>query len=538
MASAEVCPREVTTDAGIRLKTVYTEKEQAGFDASKELGLPGEYPFTRGIYPNMYRGRLWTIRQNAGYGSPQDTNERYKYLLTQGETGINYVEDQPTKLGLDSDHPSAYGEIGREGVPIDTVEDMKEAFKDIPLDRVSVSMVTNRVSSYAMFLVMAQEYGFSWRQVRGTIRNDVFTCYNASKSYTYPPEHALRLALDASEFFEAHVPRFNLASFVGQHYRQAGATAVQEMGFVLAGACAYMEALKNRGLDLDRFAPRVSFFLDIQDDFFEEIAKFRAARRLWAKLMREKYGTKNPNSWKFRFAAQTSGTSLTVQEPENNIIRTTLHALAAVLGGVQSLTTDAYNEAFSLPTEKTARIAVRTQQIIAYESGIPRVVDPLGGSYFLEELTCTLEREVSGYLQKIEGLGKGSILQGMLRATREGHFQREVTRSAYEKQKAINEGKKIIVGVNKFTTAEKPEGEVLKIPLMVQEEKIKSLRRLKERRDERLVREKLAALKEAARSNENVMPKVIEAVSVYATHGEITATLKEVFGAYQETPVF
>jgi methylmalonyl-CoA mutase N-terminal domain/subunit len=524
-----LCNREI--------KTVYTPTDIQEIDYDRDLGMPGEYPFTRGIHGNMYRGRLWTIRQIAGYGSPEATNQRYKYLLQVGQTGINYIEDQPTKMGLDSDHPMAEGEIGREGVPIDSLEDMEIAFADIPLNKIGVTLVTNHQSIFAMYLVAAQKMGYSLNELRGTIRNDPFTCLNGSKTSAHPPEPAVRLSVDIIEYCLKNVPKFNSTSITGQHYREAGCTATQEMAFALSSAMALTEAVIERGIDVDQFAPTLSFFFDVHIDFFEEIAKFRAGRRLWARIMRERFKAKNPNSWKFRFAAQTAGSSLTAQQPENNVVRTSIQALAAVLAGIQSLHTTSADEVYALPTEKAVRTAVRTQQIIAYETGVINTVDPLGGSYFVEKLTNDMEKEMEEYIKKIEDMGNGSMLKGMIRATEEGYFQREFYRSALEYQMAVEKGEKVIVGVNKFVVEEEPDLEILKVSLAFQEEKIRRLKELRARRDNIQLEKALGALKDAAAAKKNIMPYVIEAVKLYATEGEITHALQEVLGSWRETPI-
>lgn len=524
-----LCDREI--------KSVYTPADIQGMDYERDSGMPGEYPFTRGIHSNMYRGRLWTIRQIAGYGSPEATNQRYKYLLKMGQTGINYIEDQPTKMGFDSDHLMAEGEIGREGVPIDSLEDMEIAFDGIPLDKIGVTLVTNHHAIFAMYLVAAQKMGFNLNDLRGTIRNDPFTCLNGTKTSSYPPEAAVRLSVDIIEYCLENVPKFNSTSITGQHYREAGCTATQEIAFAFSSAMALTEAVIDRGIDVDRFAPTLSFFFDVQMDFFEEIAKFRAGRRLWARTMRERFKAKNPNSWKFRFAGQTAGSSLTAQQPENNVVRTTIQALASVLAGIQSLHTTSSDEVYALPTEKAVRTAVRTQQIIAYETGVINAVDPLGGSYFVEKLTNDMEKEMEEYLRKIEGMGNGSILKGMIRATEEGYFQREFYRSALEYQRAVEKGEKTIVGVNKFVVEEEPELEILKVSLAFQEEKIRRLQELRARRDNVQLQKVLGTLKEAAATKKNIMPYVIEAVSLYATEGEIIMALQEVLGSWKETPI-
>jgi methylmalonyl-CoA mutase, N-terminal domain len=524
-----LCDREI--------KTVYTHADIQDLDYDRDLATPGDYPFTRGIHSNMYRGRLWTIRQIAGYGSPEATNQRYKYLLQMGQTGINYIEDQPTKMGLDSDHPMAEGEMGREGVPIDSLEDMEIAFEGIPLDKIGVTLVTNHHPIFAMYLVAAQKMGFNLKDLRGTIRNDPFTCFNGTKTSSYPPEQAVKLSVDIIEYCLEYVPKFNSSSITGQHYREAGCTATQEIAFAFSSAMALTEAVMERGIDVDRFAPTLSFFFDIQMDFFEEIAKFRAGRRLWARIMREQFKSKNPNSWKFRFAGQTAGSSLTAQQPENNVVRTSVQALAAVLAGIQSLHTTSADEVYALPAEKAVRTAVRTQQIIAYETGVINTVDPLGGSYYVEKLTNDMEKEIEEYIGKIKSMGKGSMLRGMIRATEEGYFQREFYRSALEYQKAIERGEKTIVGVNKFVVEEESDLEILKVSLAFQEDKIRRLQELKARRDSSQLQKSLDALKDAAATKKNIMPYVLDAVKLYATEGEIIMALQGVLGSWKETPI-
>jgi len=520
------------TCSGIEVKTVYGPGDLPQFDPKKHLGNPGEFPFARGIYPTMYRGRLWTMRQYAGFGSAEESNRRYRFLLSQGQTGLSVAFDLPTQLGLDSDHPQAKGEVGKVGVAIDSIHDMETLFEKIPLGSVSVSMTINATAAVllAMYLAIAAKRRIPWSRLSGTIQNDLLKEYIARGTYIYPPPASLRIIVDILTFCQEKVPRWNTMSISGYHIREAGATAVQELAFTFADAVAYIEAAVRAGLDVDAFSPRLSFFLAAHNQFFEELAKFRAARRIWAKLMRERFRAKNPLSWAFRFHTQTSGVTLTAQEPENNVIRVTLQAMAAVLGGTQSLHTNSRDEAMALPSEESVRIALRTQQIIAHESGVADTADPVGGSYFLESLTDSVEKEVWAYLHKIDDMG------GMLRAIEEGYIQREIQSSAFHYQKKIESKEQIIVGLNEY--AGKPEKARFRLHAAgrkIEKAQVEALRRLKRTRSGRAVKQRLEALRRAAGSPGNLMPYLIAAVKAEATLGEISDVLRDVYGMYQET---
>jgi methylmalonyl-CoA mutase N-terminal domain/subunit len=523
------------THSKIDIKETYTEDELGSFTSHKDLGSPGEYPFVRGVYPRMYRSKLWTMRQYAGFGTAEDSNKRYRFLLSQGQTGLSVAFDLPTQLGLDSDDPQALGEVGKVGVAIDTLEDMKTLFTDIPLDRVSVSMTINATAAIllAMYLALADERNVSWNQLAGTIQNDLLKEYIARGTYIFPPQPSMAIAVDILAFCHEKVPQWNTMSISGYHIREAGATAVQELAFTLADAIAYVEEAIRSGLDVDAFAPRLSFFLAAHNNLFEEIAKFRAARRLWARIMRERFKAKNPQSWKFRFHTQTSGVTLVAQEPENNVVRVTLQALSAVLGGTQSLHTNSRDEALALPSQESAQIALRTQQIIAHESGITDTVDPLGGSYFVESLTNALENKVLEYIEKIDDLG------GMLRAIEGGYIQREIQDSAYDYQKQVEDGEQIVVGLNAFSNEhDEVRFDLYSPPEELEKNQVSKLQALKRKRDHVLVEKVLHDLKTAAGSKKNVMPPLLDAVKTMATLGEITAVLKEVYGAHTENVNF
>ena len=510
--------------------------EREGFDYERDLGYPGEYPFTRGVYPTMYRGRLWTMRQFAGYGTAEETNKRFHYLLKEGQTGLSTAFDMPTLMGLDSDHPLAHGEVGVEGVAVDTLRDFEILFEGIPLDKVSTSFTINPSAPviYAMYIAIGDKQGVPRERLRGTIQNDMLKEFIAQKEWVVPPEPSVKLIVDVFEFGIQETPKFNLISVSGYHIREAGATAVQELAFTLADGMAYVEACLERGLDVDAFAPQISFFFNSHNSFFEEIAKFRAARRIWARVMRERYGAKTPRSWMLKFHTQTAGCTLTEQQPLNNIVRVTLQALAAVLGGTQSLHTNAYDEALALPTEESARIALRTQQIIAYESGVADVIDPLAGSYFVESLTNRLERKALDYIEKIERMGEGSMLKGVLRGIEAGFFQKEIAEAAYEYQKQVESGEQVIVGVNKYVIEEDRKPTILKVDPEVEKRQIERLKRVKRERDNARVERCLKELKRAAEDGANTMPYILEAVKAYATVGEIMDVFREVYGTYQE----
>jgi methylmalonyl-CoA mutase, N-terminal domain len=521
-----------------QIKRLYTPEDIKDLDYERDLGSPGEYPFTRGIYPTMYRGRLWTMRQFAGFGGPEETNRRFKYLLEQGQTGLSTAFDMPTLMGLDSDHPLADGEVGVEGVAVDTLRDFEILFDGIPLDKVSTSFTINPSAPviYAMYIAIGDQQGVPRDQLRGTIQNDMLKEFIAQKEWVIPPRPSVDLIVDIFEFGIKETPKFNLISISGYHIREAGSTAIQELAFTIADGCAYVEAAMRRGIDIDKLGPQLSFFFNSHNSFFEEIAKFRAARRLWARLMRERYGAKNPESWKLRFHTQTAGCSLTEQQPLNNIIRVTIQALAAVLGGTQSLHTNSYDEALALPSEEAVRIALRTQQIIAYESGVADTIDPLAGSYFVEALTNEIERAALDYIKKIEEMGHGSILEGVLVGIENGFFQREIAQAAYEYQKQVESGEQIIVGVNKYVMPqdEKAKVNILRVDPEVQRRQIERLKRVRAERDNRAVKRALERLEEAARSRENTMPYILEAVKAYASVGEIMEVLKKVHGTYRE----
>ncbi len=531
--SSERCSA-FTTISGAAVNDLYTPADIEKLDYLRDLGFPGQYPYTRGVQENMYRGRLWTMRQFSGFGDAYDSNRRYRFLLEQGQTGLSVAFDMPTIMGYDSDHPRAEGEVGRCGVAIDSLADMEVLFNGIPLDQITTSMTINGPASvlWCMYLAAAEKQGVTWDKVGGTIQNDILKEYIAQKSWIFPPEPSMRLITDIFAFASRHVPRWNTISISGYHIREAGSTAVQELAFTLANGFAYVEAGIAAGLAVDDFAPRLSFFFNAHLDFFEEICKYRAARRIWARRMKEHYGAKNPRSWMMRFHTQTAGCSLTAQEPENNIVRTALEALAAVLGGTQSLHTNSMDEVLALPTEKAVRIALRTQQIIAYESGVANTVDPLGGSYFIEALTNRMETEAEDYFRRIDELG------GVLAAIDQGFFQQEIADAAYAFQQAVERGERIVVGVNRFASDDPVQIELLKIDPAVEQKQVERLRELKQKRDAIAVSVSLDRLKKAAAGTENLIPHILEAVKAYATEGEIIAALKEVFGEYKEKPLF
>ncbi|HEY4422776.1 MAG TPA: methylmalonyl-CoA mutase family protein [Pyrinomonadaceae bacterium] len=497
----------------------------------KDLGAPGEFPYTRGIYPNMYRGRLWTMRQYAGYATAEESNARYKYLLAQGTTGLSVAFDLPTQIGLDSDDPLAHGEVGKVGVAIDSLEDMERLFDGIPLAEVSTSMTINATAAIllSLYLAVARKQGVPFGKVRGTLQNDILKEYIARGTYIYPPGPSLRLVTDIFGFCAREVPNWNTISISGYHIREAGSTAVQEVAFTLADGITYVEAALKTGLAIDDFAPRLSFFFNAHNNLLEEIAKFRAARRLWARIMRDRFKARDPRSLMLRFHTQTAGSSLTAQQPEVNIVRTTIQALAAVLGGTQSLHTNSMDEALALPTESTARVALRTQQVIAYESGVVETADPLGGSYAIEHLTDEIEEGAVEYLKKIEAMG------GMLRAIEVGYVQREIQEAAYRYQKAVEAQEQVVVGVNRFQLEEEPPVNVLRIDPALEEAQVGRVRALRERRDTQLVTAALAKLKQAATTDENLLPRILECVESYATVGEISNALREIWGEYRET---
>ncbi|MGQ9502047.1 MAG: acyl-CoA mutase large subunit family protein [Anaerolineae bacterium] len=494
-----------------------------------QLGFPGQYPFTRGIYPTMYCGRLWTMRQYAGYATAEETNARYKFLLDQGQTGLSVAFDLPTQLGYDADDPLAQGEVGKVGVSVSSLADMERLFSGIPLDKVSTSMTINAPAAVllAMYIAVAKKQGVSPNQLRGTVQNDILKEYVARGMYIFPPTPSMRLVTDLFEYCKEHMPRWNTISISGYHIREAGATAVQEVAFTFANAIAYVEAALKAGLEIDEFASQLSFFFAAQNHLFEEVAKFRAARRLWARLMRERFGARDPKSMMLRFHTQTAGVALTAQQPMNNIVRVTIQALAAVLGGTQSLHTNSMDEALSLPTEETVQIALRTQQIIAYESGVTETVDPLAGSYYVEHLTDEIERRVVDYLERIDRMG------GALSAIESGFMQREIQESAYRYQQAVESGKRIVVGVNRFQAHKERHLRTLRIDESVQRAQAQRLERLRAERDPSAVIRALRELELAAAGDDNVMPYILQAVETYATLGEICAVLRRVFGEYR-----
>ena len=511
----------------------YGPEDLAGWDSERDLGRPGHYPFTRGIYPTMYRNRLWTMRQYAGYGTAAESNARYRYLLSQGTTGLSVAFDLPTQIGLDSDHPLALGEVGRAGVAIDSLEDMELLFQGIPLDRVSTSMTINATAAIllALYLAVAEKQGVSLTQVSGTVQNDILKEYVARGTYIYPLKPALRLVTDIFAFCHQHVPEWNTISISGYHIREAGSTAVQEVAFTLADAIGYIEAALQHGLAVDDFAPRLSFFLNSHNGLLEEVAKFRAARRLWARLMRERFKAENPRSWMFRFHTQTGGSTLTAQQPDVNVARVTLQALAAVLGGTQSLHTNSRDEALSLPTDTSATLALRTQQIIAFESGVTNTVDPLAGSYYVEKLTGEIEQGAEEYLRKIDAMG------GVERAIEVGYMQREIQQAAYEYQERIESGEQVVVGVNRYSVNEATSIPILRIDPEIERLQVERLRKLRAGRDNARAQAALKEVEATARTDANLMPVILNAVKAYATVGEIADGLRLVFGEYRESVV-
>jgi methylmalonyl-CoA mutase N-terminal domain/subunit len=520
--------------SGVEIKPLYTDEDLEGVDLQASLGYPGEYPFARGIQPTMYRGRLWTMRQYSGFASAGETNRRYRYLLGQGQTGLSIAFDLPTQLGYDSDHPLARGEVGRVGVPIDTLRDMEILFKDIPLDKVSTSMTINATAPVllAMYLVLARRQGIDPARLEGTVQNDILKEYIARGTYIFPPGPSLRLTTDIFEYCGKNLPRWNTISISGYHMREAGATAVQEIAFTLANAVAYVRAAIDRGLNVDEFAGRLSFFFDAHNNLLEEVAKFRAARVLWARIMREKFGAKEPRSGMLRFHTQTAGCTLTAQQPLNNIVRVAVQALAAVLGGTQSLHTNSYDEAYATPSEEAVTAALRTQQILAYESGVADSADPLGGSWLVETLTREIEAAAQQYLEKIDALG------GALAAIEGGFPQREIQESAYRYQKEVEETKRVVVGVNRFASPYPKIKELVRINPEEAKKQVARLRRVKRERDAGAVAAALENLERVARSGENTMPAVIRCVEAYATIGEICDSLRRVFGVQREFLIF
>ncbi len=524
-----------TSLSGEDVDILYTPEDVKDINHDEEIAYPGEYPYTRGIHHNLYRGKLWTMRQFAGFGSPEDTNQRFKYLLEHGQTGLSTAFDLPTLMGWDSDAPLSEGEVGICGVAISSLEDMKILFDGIPLDKVSTSMTINSPAAmvFAFYLAVAELQGVPFNKLRGTMQNDILKEYIAQKEYIYPPEPSMRIIVDMIDYCKDNVPQFNPVSVSGYHIREAGSTAMQELAFTLADGFAYIEACIERGMNVDDFAPRISFFFNSHLDFFEEIAKFRAARKIYAKRMRNKYGAKDPKSWTLRFHTQTAGCSLTAQQPENNIIRTAIEALAGVLGGTQSLHTNSMDETLALPSDKAVKIALRTQQIIAYEHGVINTIDPLGGSYYVEALTRKMEDEAEKYFEKIDSLG------GVIPAIEAGFFQKEIADAAYRYQRELDNKEKIVVGVNDFVEEEeKIDIPILTISKEVEEMQIKRLKELKASRNNEKVKLCLHSLVQSAKDNTNLMPKILDCARNYVTLGEMCSELKTVFGVYEEQTVF
>jgi len=525
--------KKFMTTSSAPVNRLYTPLDIADMDYERDLGMPGEFPYTRGVHSTMYRGRLWTMRMFAGFGTAEETNHRFKYLLEQGQTGLSVAFDMPTLYGYDADAPEAIGEFGKCGVAISSLADMEALFDGIPMGDVSTSMTINSPAAiiWAMYIAAAEKQGYDRSILRGTIQNDILKEFIAQKEFIFPPEPSMRLVTDTIEFGAQEMPMWNTISISGYHIREAGSTAVQELAFTLADGFAYVEAAMKRGLDIDDFAPRLSFFFNAHMDFFEEIAKNRAARRIWARAMKDKYGAKNPRSWMLRTHAQTAGATLTAQQPENNIVRVTLQALAAVLGGTQSLHTNSMDEALALPSEKAVTIALRTQQIIAHESGVPNTIDPLAGSYYLEQLTDKMEAEANHYFQQIEALG------GVIRGIEAGFFQREIAESAYRYQMEIDNRERIVVGINDYVAQEPVQIPILEMDPQGYERQAARLARVRAERDNAATEKALRALADAARGDNNLMPPIIEAVKAYATLGEIMGVFRQVFGEYHE-PVF
>jgi methylmalonyl-CoA mutase N-terminal domain/subunit len=526
-------PAAPETSSHIPIHPLYTPEDLNARDQEREVGYPGDYPYTRGVQATMYRGRLWTMRQYAGMGDAEESNKRYKYLLANGTTGLSVAFDLPTQIGLDSDHPLAVGEVGKVGVAIDSIEDMQRLFDGIDLTKISTSMTINATASIllALYVAVARRQGADIRQLSGTVQNDVLKEYIARGTYIYPPAQAMRIITDLFAWTNQNVPEWNTISISGYHMREAGSTAVQEVAFTLANGIAYVQGAIDAGLDVDKFAPRLSFFFNAHNNFLEEVAKFRAARRMWARIMRENFKAKNPRSWMLRFHTQTAGSTLAAQQPENNIVRTALQALAAVLGGTQSLHTNSYDEALALPTEQAARIALRTQQIVAYESGVPQTVDPLAGSYYIEALTNEIESRANEYLGKIEALG------GMIKALERGYVQQEIQNAAYEYQQQIDREEAVVVGVNRFAVGEEKPIAIQRIDESLERKQVERLRALRAGRDQGPWQAALQQIEAAACSGENLMPRILAAVEANATVGEISDTMRRVFGEYKEAVV-
>jgi methylmalonyl-CoA mutase, N-terminal domain len=530
---ATAVPEEQETSSHIPVRPLYTPADLEEWDYDREVGYPGQYPYTRGVQATMYRGRLWTMRQYAGMGDAEESNKRYKYLLANGTTGLSVAFDLPTQIGLDSDNPLAMGEVGKVGVAIDSIDDMQRLFGGIELTKISTSMTINATASIllALYVAVARRQGAEIRKLSGTVQNDVLKEYIARGTYIYPPQQAMRIITDLFAWTNQNVPDWNTISISGYHMREAGSTAVQEVAFTLGNGMAYVQAAIDAGLDVDQFAPRLSFFFNAHSNFLEEVAKFRAARRMWARIMREHFKAKNSRSWMLRFHTQTAGSTLTAQQPENNIVRTAMQAMAAVLGGTQSLHTNSYDEALALPTEQSARIALRTQQIIAFESGVPQTIDPLAGSYYVESLTNEIEKQAQGYLDKIEALG------GMLKAIERGFVQQEIQNAAYEYQRKVDHLEAVVVGVNRFAQEEEKPIPILRIDEALERKQVERLRALRARRDQTPWQAAIRKVEDAARSGENVMPLILTAVEANATVGEISDAMRKVFGEYKEAVV-
>lgn len=525
--------KDFSTASFSPVKPLYGPSQETDKNFESKLGFPGEYPFTRGIQPTMYRGKLWTMRQYAGFGTARESNERYKYLLQQGQMGLSVAFDLPTQIGYDSDDPIAYGEVGKVGVAIDTLADMEILFNEIPLDKISTSMTINSTAAIllALYIGAAEKKNIPKNKLSGTIQNDILKEYIARGTYIFPPKPSMRLINDVFSYCANEVPNWNTISISGYHIREAGSTAAQEVGFTLANGITYVEAALKSGLGIEDFAKRISFFFNAHNDFFEEVAKFRAARRLWAKIMKERFHAKDARSMMMRFHSQTAGSTLTAQQIDNNIVRVTIQALAAVLGGTQSLHTNSRDEALSLPTEESARTALRTQQILAFESGVANTIDPLAGSYFVEALTDQIESEAEKYIIKIDNIG------GMVAAIEAGYVQSEIQNAAFKFEKELEAGNKIVVGVNKFKTDEKPHENLLTIDLSVQKNQIKFLHEIKSQRSNSDVKNKLDSLKKAASGSDNLLPYILDAVKCYASIGEISNALRSIFGEYKEKVV-
>jgi len=524
---------EPQTSSHIPIRPLYIPSDLAGRDYDGDIGYPGEFPFTRGVQATMYRGRLWTMRQYAGMGDAEESNKRYKYLLANGTTGLSVAFDLPTQIGLDSDNPLALGEVGKVGVAIDSIEDMERLFEGIDLTAISTSMTINATASIllALYVAVARRQGRAIRKLSGTVQNDVLKEYIARGTYIYPPQQAMRIITDLFAWTNENVPDWNTISISGYHMREAGSTAVQEVAFTLGNGIAYVEAAIQAGLDVDKFAPRLSFFFNAHSTFLEEVAKFRAARRMWAKIMRDRFRAKNPKSCMLRFHTQTAGSTLTAQQPENNIVRTAIQALAAVLGGTQSLHTNSFDEALALPTEASARIALRTQQIIAYESGAPQTVDPLAGSYYVESLTNEIEKRAEEYLEKISAMG------GMLKAIERGFVQQEIQNAAYEYQQAVDHEQAIVVGVNRFQIGEEKSVPIQRIDPALEPKQVERVRALRAKRNPETWQAAIRAVEDTARTGENLMPRILAAVEANATVGEISDAMRKVYGEYREAVV-